>query len=102
MIQIGDWVSLSTLSKQAGLRRGKGYTRVDIRMDDQTKALYVLEVNAQCGISEDENFTSIGAILRFEGKSFSQLIIEILNDAFLRAGKKDVQKKKETKINKKA
>ncbi len=81
--------------------KGKGYTRVDIRMDTKTKKLYVLEINAQCGISEDENYTSIGAILRFEGKSFSQLIIEILNDAFIRAAKKDTQKKKETKTRRK-
>nr|AUN35596.1 D-alanine-D-alanine ligase-related ATP-grasp enzyme-like protein [uncultured bacterium] len=81
--------------------KGKGYTRVDIRMDSQTSKLYVLEVNAQCGISEDENYTSIGAILRFEGKSFSQLIIEILNDAFIRFEKKVTQKKKETKTRRK-
>lgn len=68
--------------------KGKGYTRVDIRMDETTKKLYVLEVNAQCGISEDENFTSIGAILRFSGKRFTQLVIEILNDAFVRASLK--------------
>lgn len=68
--------------------KGKGYTRVDIRMDAETKKLYVLEVNAQCGISEDENFTSIGAILRFSNKRFSQLVIEILNDAFVRASLK--------------
>ena len=68
--------------------RGKGYTRVDIRMDAATQKLYVLEVNAQCGISEDENFTSIGAILRFSGKRFSQLVIEIINDAFVRASLK--------------
>jgi D-alanine-D-alanine ligase len=76
--------------------KGKGYTRVDIRMDDATKKMYVLEVNAQCGISEDENFTSIGAILKFQGKSFTQLVVEILNDAFARAAKKEMQKKKET------
>ena len=61
-----------------------GYTRVDIRMDLVTNKLYVLEVNAQCGISEDENFTSIGAILKFSGRTFSQLIEEILNDAIKR------------------
>ncbi len=73
--------------------KGKGYTRVDLRMDAVTKKIFVLEVNAQCGISEDENFTSIGAILRFEGKTFSQLLIEILNDAFNRASKKEKKKK---------
>jgi len=64
--------------------KGKGYTRVDIRMDSKTKNLYVLEVNAQCGLSEDENYTSIGAILRMSNKTFSELVVEIINDAFLR------------------
>jgi D-alanine-D-alanine ligase len=60
---------------------GSGYARIDIRMDAQTKKLYVLEVNSQCGLSEDEDHTSIGAILRVSGKSFTQLIIEIIQDA---------------------
>lgn len=65
--------------------KGKGYTRVDVRMDAETKKMYVLEVNAQCGISEDENYTSIGAILKFSGKSFTQLVEEIIIDAMKRA-----------------
>lgn len=60
---------------------GKGYTRVDLRMDKNTGAIKVLEVNAQCGLSEDENYTSIGAILRLSGHRFSTLILEIINDA---------------------
>jgi D-alanine-D-alanine ligase len=64
--------------------KGMGYTRVDVRMDAATKKLYVLEVNAQCGLSEDENFTSIGAILRVSNKTFTGLVVEIINDAFLR------------------
>jgi D-alanine-D-alanine ligase len=64
--------------------KGTGYTRVDVRMDSATKKLYVLEVNAQCGLSEDEDFTSIGAILRVSNTSFASLIVEIINDAFLR------------------
>ena len=63
---------------------GTGYTRVDIRMDQSTKKLYVLEVNAQCGLSEDEDYTSIGAILRMSGISFTELIVAIINDAFRR------------------
>jgi len=63
---------------------GKGYGRVDLRLDAATGKLYVLEVNAQCGISEDEDFTSIGAILRLSGKSFSQMVQEIINNAFAR------------------
>ena len=50
----------------------------------QRGKLYVLEVNAQCGISEDEDYTSIGAILRVNGTSFKELILEILQDAFIR------------------
>jgi D-alanine-D-alanine ligase len=64
--------------------KGYGYTRVDVRMDKQTGKLYVLEVNAQCGLSEDEDFTSIGAILRFSGNTFTELVTEIINDAFSR------------------
>jgi D-alanine-D-alanine ligase len=64
--------------------KGTGYTRIDIRMDQQTGKLYVLEVNAQCGISEDEDYTSIGAILRISDTSFSELVTEIINDAFRR------------------
>jgi D-alanine-D-alanine ligase len=60
---------------------GRGYGRVDLRMDAASGELYVLEVNAQCGLSEDENYTSIGAILRFANRSFSGLVTEILNDA---------------------
>ncbi len=64
--------------------KGCGYTRADIRMDKETGKLYVLEVNAQCGLSEDEDYTSIGAILRFSGNTFTQLVAEIINDAFTR------------------
>jgi D-alanine-D-alanine ligase len=60
--------------------KGTGYTRVDIRMDKVTGAFYVLEVNAQCGISEDENFTSIGAILKFANVSFTELVVQIINN----------------------
>ena len=63
---------------------GTGYTRVDVRVDIKTGKAYVLEVNAQCGISEDENFTSIGAILRVSNKTFTGLVVEIINDAFQR------------------
>ena len=59
---------------------GKGYTRVDIRMDKVTGKLYVLEVNAQCGLSEDENYTSIGAILKYSHKTFAELVSTILHN----------------------
>ncbi|RYZ85161.1 MAG: hypothetical protein EOP04_16545 [Proteobacteria bacterium] len=63
---------------------GMGYGRSDIRMDKQTGKLYMLEVNAQCGLSEDEDYTSIGAILRYAQRSFSDIILKIINDALER------------------
>lgn len=65
---------------------GTGYTRVDIRQDQQSGRLYVLEANAQCGLSEDEDFTSIGAILRLSEMSFHEMIQRILEDACRRKG----------------
>ena len=75
---------------------GKGYARLDIRMDKETGRLYMLEVNAQCGLSEDEDYTSIGAILKASGKSFSDIIYEILKDALRRSMKASLEKKKKT------
>lgn len=63
---------------------GTGYGRVDIRMDKHTGNLYVLEVNAQCGLSEDENYTSIGAIARIGQHPYHEMIAHILEDACYR------------------
>lgn len=60
---------------------GQGYARVDIRRDAQSGHLYVLEVNAQCGLSEDEDYTSIGAILRVSNKTFAEMTMEIIREA---------------------
>jgi D-alanine-D-alanine ligase len=76
--------------------KGKGYTRVDIRQDANSGKLYVLEANAQCGLSEDEDYTSIGAILKASEVTFTEVVVEILNDAIYRnkkSGKKDSSKK---------
>jgi D-alanine-D-alanine ligase len=61
--------------------KGTGYGRIDLRMDKHTKQLYVLEVNAQCGLSEDENYTSIGAILQVAQQSFATMITAVITDA---------------------
>lgn len=61
--------------------KGRGYARVDVRQDKKTGKLYVLEVNAQCGLSEDEDFTSIGAILRIGGNTYAQLVEQIIGNA---------------------
>ena len=73
--------------------KGCGYTRADIRMDKETGKMYVLEVNAQCGLSEDEDFTSIGAILRFSGNTFTELVTEIINDAFYRRSATELKRR---------
>jgi D-alanine-D-alanine ligase len=63
---------------------GTGYGRVDIRMDATTGELFVLEVNANCGISSDENESSTGNILSWGGISFAQLMSEMLYGALIR------------------
>ena len=73
---------------------GKGYTRIDIRQDAATGKLYMLEANAQCGLSEDEDYTSIGAILKVSNVSFTEVIGEILKDALRRSMVKQVPVKK--------
>ena len=57
--------------------RGRGYARVDLRMDRATGELFVLEVNANCGLSEDDQ-TSTGCILKLAGMTLADLLKEIL------------------------
>ena len=64
--------------------KGMGYGRVDVRQDAATQKLYVLEVNAQCGLSADEASSSLGAILRYNNKKFHHILSEILEDAMRR------------------
>jgi len=83
--------AIEKISKESYIAvQGKGYGRIDIRMDQETGQMYVLEVNAQCGLSDDENYTSIGAILRYSNKTFDQLIHEILIDALEGASVKEL------------
>jgi D-alanine-D-alanine ligase len=63
--------------------KGTGYGRMDIRMDAAGN-LYMLEVNAQCGLSEDEDYTSIGAIIKQSNKTFTTLVTEVINDGIQR------------------
>jgi D-alanine-D-alanine ligase len=65
---------------------GRGYGRVDLRLDEETDELIVLEVNAQCGLSEDENYTSIGAILRVSQLGFADVVQQIVANARAHAG----------------
>ena len=72
---------------------------MDLRLDKATGKIYVLEVNAQCGLSEDEDYTSIGAILRLSGKTFTELVKEIINTAFMTNATKN-QRRKDSKLYK--
>ena len=73
--------TIAELSRDAYLAvRGTGYARVDLRMDRDTKELFVLEVNANCGLSEDDQ-TSTGCILRLAGMTLAHLLDGILRDA---------------------
>jgi D-alanine-D-alanine ligase len=60
---------------------GQGYGRVDIRLEERTDTLYVLEVNANCGLSGDQE-TSVGEMLCLSGLPVLGLVSEILRDAY--------------------
>ncbi len=64
--------------------KGKGYSRVDIRVDASTGQPFVLEVNANCGLSSPEDATSVGYILQQSGGAFTELLTEIFADALQR------------------
>jgi D-alanine-D-alanine ligase len=59
---------------------GRGYARVDLRMERASGELFVLEVNANCAISEDGE-TSTGCILKLAGMTLADLLRDILKDA---------------------
>lgn len=79
------WNMLQTLAWEAHCAvQGKGYSRVDIRIDENTGQPFVLEVNANCSLSSPEDDTSVGNILHQTGLPFSGVIAEILTDALQR------------------
>lgn len=70
---------------------GNGFGRVDVRMDQASQQLFVLEVNPNCGISSkplsdlsDPMATSVGTILYLSGTPFAQLMSEIIAEALAR------------------
>ena len=65
--------TIEEISKRAYIAvHGMGYARVDLRMDRATGELFVLEVNANCGLSEDDQ-TSTGCILKIAGMRALQI-----------------------------
>ena len=63
---------------------GSGYARVDVRVDDATGEPFVLEVNANCGLSfEEDSYT--GQILRQHVATMGEVTARILDEARRRA-----------------
>lgn len=62
---------------------GTGYGRVDIRLENDSGRPQVLEVNANCGLSGDDE-TSTGSILEIAGLRFTSLLASILEHALHR------------------
>lgn len=60
--------------------RGSGYARVDMRYDDSTGRLYVLEVNANCGMSGHPE-TVLGMMIHKAGHSYGSFLLELLQYA---------------------
>ena len=63
---------------------GAGYARVDIRLDERTGELLVLEVNAQCGLSANDSST-VGSLLNLSGQPMAPVIERILRHGMSRA-----------------
>jgi D-alanine-D-alanine ligase len=59
---------------------GTGYARIDIRYDADPGVPYVLEVNANCGITADTS-SAVGNILQYSGASIDAFIVTIIADA---------------------
>ena len=59
--------------------QGTSYGRVDIRLDCAEGTLYVLEVNANPGISGDEEVVSVGRMLDLANMTFAGLLGKIIS-----------------------
>jgi D-alanine-D-alanine ligase-like ATP-grasp enzyme len=62
---------------------GSSYARCDLRQDAKTGAISVLEVNAQCDLTENPA-SEIGSILRYSDMTMPELVEMILNHALSR------------------
>lgn len=63
---------------------GEGYARVDIRLDERSGELLVLEVNAQCGLSTSDSST-VGSLLNLCGQPMPPVIERVIRHGMTRA-----------------
>ncbi|KAF9432975.1 hypothetical protein BGZ76_010038 [Entomortierella beljakovae] len=61
---------------------GNGYCRMDLREDQRSGEVYVVDVNANCSIDEDED-CAMGKILKASGLSLGMFFSIIMEDAVL-------------------
>ncbi|KAF9277107.1 hypothetical protein BGZ68_009521 [Mortierella alpina] len=59
---------------------GNGYCRMDLREDHRTGKIYVVDVNANCSIDEDED-CAMGKILKASGLTLAQFFTILMADA---------------------
>jgi D-alanine-D-alanine ligase len=62
---------------------GSGYARVDIRFEEASGRTYVLEANAQCGLSSDDSST-VGSMLKLSGHRMVDVVERILRHGMTR------------------
>jgi hypothetical protein len=62
---------------------GRGYARVNIRQDGASGEITVLEANANCGRTSDDQ-TSAGAVLGLAGIPLPEFVRCALHEAWLR------------------
>ncbi|KAF9143124.1 hypothetical protein BG015_000534 [Linnemannia schmuckeri] len=59
---------------------GNGYCRMDLREDHRSGEVYVVDVNANCSIDEDED-CAMGKILKASGLTLGQFFSILMDDA---------------------
>ncbi|KAG0278508.1 hypothetical protein BGZ96_002354 [Linnemannia gamsii] len=59
---------------------GNGYCRMDLREDHRSGEVYVVDVNANCSIDEDED-SAMGKILKASGLTLGQFFSILMDDA---------------------
>ncbi len=62
---------------------GSSYARADMRRSNKSGKLFILEVNANCGLSTDDSST-VGSLLKLAGRTMPEILELVLNHALTR------------------